>query len=248
MHDRHCSAQAKNLIAAGYKVVVWNRSAEKCASLQEAGAKVVATPAAVAQAADYTFAMLSDDAAARAVLEGPEGICAGISGKGYVDASTLSTAAAIENGELVRQAGGLFVEAPVSGSKAPAEQGQLIFLAAGDRELYNAVAAPLEVMGKAKFFLGSEVGAGTRMKLVANMMMGTMMATLAEGIHLAEKSDLSAEVLLEVVSLGAMANPMFALKVPPPPCPLASRCSQASSNKHLGIDVEQRAWVCRAQR
>jgi 3-hydroxyisobutyrate dehydrogenase-like beta-hydroxyacid dehydrogenase len=73
----------------------------------------------------------ADDAAARAVLEGPEGVCAGISGKGYVDMSTLSVEAAIENAALVAKAGGTFVEAPVSGSKAPAEQGQLIFLAAG---------------------------------------------------------------------------------------------------------------------
>mmetsp|Transcript_12338 Transcript_12338/g.32550 ORF Transcript_12338/g.32550 Transcript_12338/m.32550 type:complete len:267 (+) Transcript_12338:362-1162(+) len=99
------------------------------------------------------------------------------------------------------------------GQKKPAEDGTLIFLAAGDEELYNAVAGPLDVMGKAKFYLG-EVGNGANMKLVVNMLMGTLMSSLAESLALAEKSGLKQEDLLAVLGLGATSNPMTALKGP----------------------------------
>jgi glyoxylate/succinic semialdehyde reductase len=105
------------------------------------------------------------------------------------------------------------LEAPVSGSKKPAEDGALIFLCAGDEALYGRCQAPLETMGKAHFFLG-EVGQGAKMKLVVNMIMGSMMGAFAEGLTLSEKCDLDPDTLLQVISLGAIASPMFALKGP----------------------------------
>jgi 3-hydroxyisobutyrate dehydrogenase-like beta-hydroxyacid dehydrogenase len=91
-------------------------------------------------------------------------------GKGYVDVSTVDAATSREVAALASAAGAAFLEAPVSGSKGPAEQGQLIFLCAGDRPLFDAAAAPLDVMGKRAFYLG-DVGAGAHMKLVVNMVM-----------------------------------------------------------------------------
>ena len=84
-------------------------------------------------------------------------------------------------------------------------------MAAGDEELYCSVTEPLETMGKAHFFLG-EVGAGSKMKLVLNAIMGSMMASFAEGLVLAEKADLDQEKVLEVISLGAISTPMYSLK------------------------------------
>lgn len=204
---------AKNLISAGYDLTVWNRSSDKLAPLAELGAKIAETPAQVASQTDYTFAMLADNEAAREVALGPGGIAEGIRGKGYVDMSTLSEATAVDLAYEVGEAGGTYLEAPVSGSKGPAEQGALIFLTAGDEELYEAVAAPLDVMGKARLFLG-DPGAGARMKLVVNMVMGSMMASLSEGLLLAERSGLQPAEVVDVLGLGAMACPMFALKGP----------------------------------
>lgn len=207
-------AMANNLLKAGYEVVVWNRNADKCAPLVAAGAKLASTPAEVAKRSDYTFAMLSDPPAALEVACGTNGIVSGLSaGKGYVDVSTIDVDTARSIAAAVRGTGASFLEAPVSGSKGPAEQGKLIFLTAGDESLFSAVAAPLDVMGKAKFYLG-EVGAGAKMKLVVNMVMGSTMAAFAEGMVLADKSGLKSEDLLEVLSLGAIACPMFALKGP----------------------------------
>lgn len=93
------------------------------------------------------------------------------------------------------------------------EQGQLIFLAAGDEALFKEAGPQLDVMGKASFFLGA-TGKGTRMKLVANMVMGTMLAAFSEGMTLADRSGLSKDDMVKILSLGAMANPMFNLKGP----------------------------------
>lgn len=159
---------AKNLIKAGYSLVVYNRDSAKCAALQELGAQLAFSPAEVATRATYTFAMLSDPAAALSVATGPNGIVSGLSaGKGYVDVSTVDAETSTLIAQAVRASGASFLEAPVSGSKAPAEQGKLIFLTAGDEALFTAVSAPLAAMGKAQYYLG-EVGAGAKMKLVVN--------------------------------------------------------------------------------
>lgn len=206
------NAMAKNLVKAGFKVTVWNRSQEKCRELEAMGAAVAATPAEVTSTCKITFAMLADPAAAHAVCFGPDGALAGIGdGRGYVDMSTVDAATAREIGEAIVAKGGRFVEAPVSGSKKPAEDGTLIILAAGDQDLYNEALPLFEKMGKKNLFLG-EVGRGAEMKLVVNMVMGGMMAIFCEGLALADKAGLSGADLLDVLDAGAMANPMFKLK------------------------------------
>lgn len=149
----------------------------QCDSLKEKGAKVAATPAEVVQNCDITFGMLADPEAALAVVEGKDGIASAITtGKSYVDVSTVDEACSQKVSAMVTQAGGRFLEAPVSGSKKPAIDGTLIFLCAGDESLYTECKAAFDIMGKAAFFLGA-VGAGARMKLVVNMVMGSMMCT-----------------------------------------------------------------------
>ena len=203
---------AKNLLKAGYQLTVWNRSAEKCAELVALGARQAATPAEVTAACPATFAMLADPAAAETVCFGPDGALAGIGdGRGYVDMSTVDDATARKIAAAIAAAGGRYLEAPVSGSRKPAEEGTLVILAAGDRGLYAEALPGLERMGKKVLFLG-EAGAGARMKLVVNMIMGGMMAIFCEGLALGEKGGLAAADLLEVLDAGAMANPMFRLK------------------------------------
>ncbi|PNH09751.1 putative oxidoreductase GLYR1 [Tetrabaena socialis] len=208
-------AMTRNLIKAGYQVVVWNRNPDKCKALAEEGAQVAASPREAVAAATYTFAMLSDpEAALHVALRAGDGAVAGLApGKGYVDVSTVDAATSRTIASAVRAAGAAFLEAPVSGSKGPAEQGKLIFLTAGDEALFTAVSAPLDAMGKAKFFLGAE-GAGANMKLVVNMVMGAMMASFAEGLALADKVGLRQQDVIDVIGLGAIAAPMFALKGP----------------------------------
>jgi 3-hydroxyisobutyrate dehydrogenase-like beta-hydroxyacid dehydrogenase len=206
------SAMAKNLLKGGFDVTVWNRSPGKCAELRELGARLAGTPGELVEQCSITFAMLADPAAAGEVCFGKEGVLKGIRhGKGYVDMSTVDAGTARRIAEAVTDAGGRFLEAPVSGSKKPAEEGTLIFLAAGDRSLYDEAIPCFDTMGKKILYLG-EVGNGARMKLTVNMIMGGMMAVFCEGIALGTKAGLDGCDILDVIGAGAMANPLFALK------------------------------------
>ncbi|XP_059641758.1 glyoxylate/succinic semialdehyde reductase 2, chloroplastic isoform X2 [Cornus florida] len=213
------SPMAQNLLKAGCDVTVWNRTKSKCDPLISLGANFLScryrsTPEEVAASCDVTFAMLADPESAVEVACGEHGAANGMSpGKGYVDVSTVDGETSKMIGRHVKATGALFLEAPVSGSKKPAEDGQLIFLTAGDRSLYDTVGPLLDVMGKSRFYLG-DVGNGAAMKLVVNMIMGSMMASFSEGLLLSEKVGLDPSVLVEVVSQGAISAPMFSMKGP----------------------------------
>lgn len=206
------SAMAANLLKGGFSLTVWNRTSEKGRELVERGALWASSPRDVVLTSDITFAMLADPAAAKEVCFCPNGVLEGISqGKGYVDMSTVDEWTSREIDIAVRKKGGLFMEAPVSGSRKPAEEGTLIILCAGDRSLYEYALPALNCMGKKVLFLG-EVGKGARMKLTINMIMGGMMAIFCEGLALGKRAGLDVEDILEVIDAGAMANPMFRFK------------------------------------
>ena len=207
-------AMAANLVKAGLEVSVWNRTAEKCEPLIKHGAHHGASPAEVVANCDITFAMISDPAAARELCFGTQGVLEGITpGKGYIDVSTVDPQTSVEICLAINKKGGRFLEAPVSGSKKPAEDGVLVFLCAGDNSLYNEAMPALEVMGKKTFYLG-EVAKGAQMKLVINMIMGTMMTAFGEGLSLGEKVGLDMSDIITVLDQGVIANQMFRLKGP----------------------------------
>ncbi|GMH03765.1 hypothetical protein Nepgr_005604 [Nepenthes gracilis] len=205
---------AQNLIKAGCDVTVWNRTKSKCDPLISLGAKYRSCPEEVAASCDVTFAMLADPESAVDVACGKHGAASGMSpSKGYIDVSTVDVTTSKLISAHIKATGALFLEAPVSGSKKPAEDGQLIFLTAGDRALFDKVVPLLDIMGKSKFYLG-DVGNGAAMKLVVNMIMGSMMASFSEGMLLSEKVGLDPSVLIEVISGGAIGAPMFSTKGP----------------------------------
>ncbi|KAK3039844.1 hypothetical protein RJ639_028237 [Escallonia herrerae] len=207
-------AMAMNLLRHGFKVTVWNRTLSRCDELVEHGASVGETPAAVIKKCKYTIAILSDPAAALSVVFDKDGILEEIcGGKGYIDMSTVDADTSSKIGEAIASKGGYFLEAPVSGSKKPAEDGQLVILAAGEKALYEEALPAFDVLGKKSFFLG-KVGNGAKMKLVVNMIMGSMVNAFSEGLVLADKSGLNPQTLLDVLDLGGIANPMFRMKGP----------------------------------
>lgn len=207
-------AMARNLLEAGHELVVWNRTAERCAPLVERGATQAESAAEVVSRTDLCIAMLADPEAAADVVFGDEGVLETIAvGKAYIDMSTVDPHTAQLIGGEIERAGGRFLEAPVSGSKKPAEDGTLVILAAGDRSLYDEAQPLFEVLGKKHLYLG-EVGRGAAMKLLVNMTMGGMMTLLGEALALGQHCELVAEDILEVFAAGAIANPMFALKGP----------------------------------
>lgn len=206
------SAMAKNLIKAGYRITIWNRSPAKTADLAAMGADLAETPQQVVEKCSITFAMLADPSAAKEVVFGKYGVIDGIgNGHSYIDMSTVDPETSWEIGTAITNRGGRFLEAPVSGSKKPAEEGTLVILAAGDHSLFEDAMPALEKIGKKILYLG-ETGNGARMKLIVNMIMGGMMSIFCEGLSLGEKSGLAAQDILDVLDAGAISNPMFRLK------------------------------------
>lgn len=208
------SAMATNLVKAGFKVTVWNRSADKCTALLNLGVETAASPRAIAECSDVVLAMMATPLAVQSVRDGSEGIIAGLKpGKGYVDMSTVDAETSIESARLAHENGALFLEAPVAGSRKPAEDATLTIMAAGDRALYDTSLPALEKMGKKILFLG-EVGNAARMKLANNLVMSGMLTALCEGMALASGSGLDTAQFLEILDSGAISNPMFRLKGP----------------------------------
>jgi len=208
---------AINLLKSGHTLAVWNRSRGKSEALAASwGDKVVVceTPAEVFSKTNLVYCMLSTPEVVKSVYEMEAGVLAGVTaGKCIVDCATIAPDDMQRLYKQVTDKGGRFLEAPVSGSKGPAHAGQLIFLCAGDEALFKEATADLDAMGKASFFFG-EPGSGARMKLVVNMTMGSMMVALGEAVSLCEKAQLDSKQMLQVLDLGAMANPMFKLKGP----------------------------------
>ncbi|XP_024361826.1 glyoxylate/succinic semialdehyde reductase 1 [Physcomitrium patens] len=227
-------AMARNLLKKGFNVTVWNRSPGKCEELAKEGASIGSSPADVVKKCSITIAMLADPSVAISVALGPGGVVEGITpGKGYVDMSTVDSATSSQIAKAIEAKGGDFLEAPVSGSKQPAEAGTLIILAAGSESLFAKVKPAFDAMGKKSFFL-NDVGSGAKMKLVVNMIMGSMMTAFSEGLALADKAGLSQQTLLEVLELGAIGNPMFKLKGP---SMISGKCPTAFPLKHQQKDM-----------
>ena len=208
------SAMAANLLKAGFKVTIWNRSIDKYPPLQDLGAAVATSPREVTESSDVVIAILATPAAVESVRDGSNGIVAGLSkGKGYVDMSTVDAATSIESARLAHEKGALFLEAPVAGSRKPAEDATLTIMAAGDQALYDSSLPVLEKMGKKMLYLG-DTGNAAKMKLANNLVMCGALTALCEGLALAAGSGLDTAQLLEVLDSGAVANPMFRLKGP----------------------------------
>ncbi|XP_062482723.1 cytokine-like nuclear factor N-PAC isoform X12 [Pezoporus occidentalis] len=200
------SGIVSNLLKMGHTVTVWNRTAEKCDLFIQEGARLGRTPAEVVSTCDITFACVSDPKAAKDLVLGPSGVLQGIRpGKCYVDMSTVDADTVTELSQVIVSRGGRFLEAPVSGNQQLSNDGMLVILAAGDRGLYEDCSSCFQAMGKTSFFLG-EVGNAAKMMLIVNMVQGSFMATIAEGLTLAQVTGQSQQTLLDILNQGQLAS------------------------------------------
>ncbi|XP_064820313.1 cytokine-like nuclear factor N-PAC isoform X6 [Oncorhynchus masou masou] len=205
------SGIVSNLLKMGHVVTVWNRTVEKvpqdnqhCDLFIQEGARLGRTPAEVVSMCDITFSCVSDPKAARDLVLGPSGVLQGIRpGKCYVEMSTVDPETITELSQVI-SSHGRFLEAPVAGSTGLYD-GMLVILAAGDRTVYEDCSSCFQAMGKTSFFLG-EVGNAARMMLILNMVQGSFMATIAEGLTLAQATGQSQHTFLDILSQGQMAS------------------------------------------
>lgn len=184
------------LLAAGYPVSVWNRSAAKLEPLLSEGALAQSSPAAVARAADIVMMCVTDQGAAGEVLFGPDGVAAGgAAGKLVVDFSSIAPASAREfAGRLERECGMGMVDAPVSGGTRGAEQGTLAIMAGGRPEHIERVRPVIAHLAQ-RFTRMGEAGAGQVTKLCNQVIVGSLLPVIAEAVRLAEAAGVDANSL-----------------------------------------------------
>ena len=204
---------AANLQRAGVPLRVWNRSPASAASLADLGAVVEESPEALFAACDVVLLMLADESAVDEVLRRRSGAFAAmVPGRTVVHLGTTSPEFSLALARDVEAAGGDYVEAPVSGSRLPAERGELVALVAGPDGAVDRVVPLLAAMCREVVRCGS-VPDGTGTKLAVNLYLCTMVAALAEAFHLARRLDLDLGVFRRALDSGPMASAVSTVKL-----------------------------------
>lgn len=208
------SAMAANLLSAGYEVRVYNRNKDKEKELTSAGAQSAKDLRELVDSCDVVFTMLSDDNAVKEVYNETNGLLSGEnSGKLLIDMSTVAPETSKYLSALSEKHKMNFIEAPVSGSVKPAQDGTLIILVGGSAENYDKAKPLFDVLGKLSLYLGP-AGAGSSAKLAINYLLGINIQALAETVLFAEQNGISKENMLTIINEGACGNGIIKIKTP----------------------------------
>ena len=205
---------ALNLVKAGYKVTVFNRTRSKAAPLEQAGARVASSPAEAAREAEFVITIVSDTAAVEEVVTGKGGILESIHpGAILVDSSTISPLVSQELAGQIAGKGAHMLDAPVTGSKHGAEKGELMFMIGGEREVFDRALPVLKALGKRHIYCGPQ-GMGLTAKLAMNAILATAVEIFSEGFVLAVKAGVNPQTLLEVMQASMARMPIADFKAP----------------------------------
>jgi 3-hydroxyisobutyrate dehydrogenase-like beta-hydroxyacid dehydrogenase len=203
------AAMVGRLLAAGHRVTVYNRTAERAASL---GAPVAATPHAAVADASFVVVSLADDDAVRAVYAGDDGIIGGLAaGAVVLESSTIAPSTVRSLAAEVAPRGAVLLDTPVSGSVALVERGELTVLAGGDPAVLDRARAVLGAFASRVVHLGA-VGAGAVMKLVVNSVVHGLNQALAEALVLAERAGVDRAAAYDVFTASAVSAPFVQYK------------------------------------
>ena len=205
---------ALNLVKAGFQVSVFNRTRDKAALLEKAGARVASSPADAARDADFVMSIVSDSAASEEVMLGKEGVLQTVKpGAIVIDSATISP---VVSRKLACHAAGKqasFLDAPVTGSKHGAEKGELTFMVGGEREVFERAMPLLKVLGKKHIYCGAH-GTGLSAKLAQNVIQSTMVEIFCEGFVLATKAGVKPETMFEIVQSSMARAALTDFKAP----------------------------------
>jgi 3-hydroxyisobutyrate dehydrogenase len=207
-------AIAKNLLRAGLQVRAWDRTRQKAEPLGEDGASVLDTPAEAVESSSLVLTMLSDAAAVLSAMDGEQGAIDTIDQAVlWVQMSTIGEAGTVRCAELAREHEIVLVDAPVLGTRQPAEEGKLVVMASGpeDDQVRTRCGRLFDAIGQKTMWVG-EAGGGTRLKLVTNAWLLSVVEGCAEVIALAEGLGLDPSLLLEAVEGGPLDMPYLRFK------------------------------------
>lgn len=239
---------ATRVAAGGFPLAVWNRSPEAARSLADAtGATAAATPREAAQDADVVITMLTDGPAVLSVLDGPDGVLAGLRAGGVVvDCSTTGAELAGEAAELCARARVSFLDCPVSGSTVVAGRGELGLMVGGDVADLDRVRSVLATFGRTVVHVGP-TGAGAAAKIAVNGLLHTFSTTLAESLVAAEAAGVARTALFDVLAAGVLSNTFLDYKrdafVDPERSGVAFDLATASKDLSLALDASRAAGL-----
>jgi 3-hydroxyisobutyrate dehydrogenase-like beta-hydroxyacid dehydrogenase len=218
------SQMAGRLLGAGHTVYGTNRTRSRGQALIDRGLQWRGSPREVAEAADVTFSMVTDDSALNAITSGPDGVLAGLtSPKVYVDMSTVSPHVSTALAERVQSTGAQMVDAPVSGSIPQVRAGTLAIMVGGTPQAFATVEPLLRVLGSTVTHVGTN-GQGLLLKLAINISLAAQTLAFSEGLLLAGRGGINPELAAEVMSTSSIGSPMLKARVP------------------LILDLPQHAW------
>ncbi|KAL7947639.1 putative NAD binding NADP oxidoreductase coenzyme F420-dependent [Trichoderma barbatum] len=193
-----------------FPTTVWNRTTSKCAALVQAGARFGQTPAKVIEQSDVIFTMMFDGPAIRSVID--DDFRKALQGKTIINTSSVSVEFSRSLAQEVHEAGGKFIEMPVSGSKVPAETGNLVGMMAGDQTECERIRPFVEPITSAAVYCGP-IGAGLKTKYAVNIFLITVTAGLAESMNLARAQGLNLEAFSSVLDAGPLASAYSRMKL-----------------------------------
>jgi 3-hydroxyisobutyrate dehydrogenase len=196
------SGMARNLARAGLDVTVWNRSADKALSLADVGAAIADDPRSATAGADVVLTMLFDAEAVEQVMT--EALPAAGRGTVWVQSSTVGLDATGRLAQLADRHDVGFVDAPILGTRQPAQEGTLTVLAGGPERLRDAVAPVFDAIGSRTIWAGEQPGDGHRLKLAANSWVLSVVAATAQAVALTRDLGLDPQQFLDVIAGGPL--------------------------------------------
>jgi 3-hydroxyisobutyrate dehydrogenase-like beta-hydroxyacid dehydrogenase len=204
----------RNLLKAGFPLVVWNRTRERADDLIREGAKWAANPRETASQSDVLITIVSDPPAVERVLWGDNGALEGLRrGTIYIDSSTVSPDLALRAAAACSERGVAYLDAPVTGGTWGAEKGELVFMIGGKSETLERAKPVLEAVGKRFFLLGPN-GAGQTVKLAMNLLLAVEVEALAESLAIVTKAGIPGERLVEVMQSSMARAAVLDVKAP----------------------------------
>jgi 3-hydroxyisobutyrate dehydrogenase len=203
---------ARNLIAAGFHVIVWNRTSARAEAVARRGARLASSPAEAAALSDVILTMLADGAAVESAMSGPGGaLRMARRGAVWIQMATVGTEWTRRLAGVAAEAGVEFVDAPVSGSDGPAREGMLVVLASGPDSVRERVAPVFDAIGRETLWLG-RAGNGSKLKLALNNWLATQVEAAAETIALTEAMGLDPHLVARTIADGPLGSPYALLK------------------------------------
>lgn len=203
------SRMAANLQKEGYQLYLYNRTQEKADLLIKNGAVWCNTAKEVGEQSDIVITMLSTPEVVKEIVTGTNGLLSGMKESSlWINCSTVNPSFTIEMAHLAADHHIQYLDAPVAGTKGPAENGELVFLAGGNQINLDEAAPLFEIMGKKTLHLG-EVGKGASMKMLINQLLGQSMVAFAEALVMGEAMGLEKETLFNVLLNTTVVAPVM---------------------------------------